>query len=237
MNATPRPLRTRLALAACATLLAGGLSGCAPLSKPGPVLLVGDSIFFLASPDLTFALQTHGWKAVIVAYPGSGINGGGFTPLDWPSKIKDLVEFTKPQAVVVELGTNGCPGCPSVAQAIDNNMKSMADVHHVLWLRVGHTGGNKARADKINKELEAATDRWSNLDLLPYDEWMDGHPDLVPADNVHPTAKGQAALAKHIQDELEKRSSALADKQNEALGAVALVAVLAFVLLGRKQRK
>lgn len=236
MNATTRSLLTRLAGAACAALLVGGVTGCAEVSKPGPVLLVGDSIFFLASADLTYALQTHGWQAVIVAYPGAGLSGGGYTPVDWPNKIKDLVAYIKPEAVIVELGTNGCGGCPSISLAIDDDMKGMRNVDDVLWLTVGHTGPNQARAEAINKELSAATSRWPNLELLPYDKWMEGRPDLVPPDDVHPTTEGSRVLAGHVEQELDDRSSRFRDMQNQALGAVALVAVLAFVLLGRKQK-
>jgi hypothetical protein len=235
MNATSRSLLTRLAGAACAALLVGGATGCAPVSKPGPVLLVGDSIFFIASPDLTYALQTHGWQTVIVAYPGSGLRGGGYTPVDWPAKIRDLVAFVKPKAVVVELGTNGCGGCASVSQAIDDDMKGMRGVDHVMWLTVGTTGPNAARGRTINKELSAATSRWPNLELLPYDTWM-ASPALVPPNDVHPTERGNQVLAGHVEQALDDRSSRFGEMQNQALGAVAIVAVAAFVLLGRRQK-
>lgn len=235
MNAATRSLLTRLAGAVCAALLVGGATGCAEVSKPGPILLVGDSIFFLASPELTYALQTHGWRTVIVAYPGAGLRGGGYSPVDWPSKITDVVAFVKPEAVVVELGTNGCDGCASVAQAIDDDMKGMRDVGHVMWLTVGTTGPEAARGKAINEELSAATSRWPNLELLPYDRWMDA-PGLVPADDVHPTSEGNRVLAAHVDRALEDRSSRFGDVQNQALGAMAVVAVAAFVLLGRRQK-
>jgi hypothetical protein len=230
-----RPLATRLAGAVCAALLAGGAAGCAPVSKPGPVLLVGDSIFFLAGADITRALQTHGWHTTIVAYPGSGLKGGGYTPVDWPAKIRDLVLFVRPEAIVVELGTNGCKGCPSIPKAIDADMASMRNVDHVMWLTVGPTGPDAARAKMINQELQAATSRWPNLELLPYDRWVAGRPDIVPSDNVHPTTGGYKVLADHIQQELDKRSSRFGTSQTQALGAVAVVALAAFVLLGRRQ--
>jgi hypothetical protein len=226
----------RLVAALCAVLVAaGGLSGCAAeVDKPGPVLLVGDSIFFLAGDDLTYALQTHGWKIVLNAYPGAGIQGGGYAPIDWPAKLRDLVRFVHPEAVVVELGTNGCPGCPSLARAIDADMRSLRGVDTVMWLTVNTEDPRADLGKRVNAALADATTRWSNLELVRYDKWMKGRTDLVPADNVHPTAEGSKALAGHVTDALEDRSSGWKTVRTQALGALAVLAVAFLVLRPRR---
>lgn len=232
----PRALVARLAGALCVWLVVAGIAGCTGhIDKPGPVLLVGDSIFFLASDDLTYALRAHGWKPVISAYPGSGIKGGGFTNLDWPATMRDLVAFVHPKAVVVELGTNGCQGCSSLGGAIDDVMRSLRGVPTVLWLTTNTEGPFAARGKRVNAALSDATRRWGNLELLRYDRWMAGRTDLVPADNVHPTAAGTKALAGHVTDALDERSTPWNKAGNQALGLLAAAVIAAFVLLPRKK--
>jgi lysophospholipase L1-like esterase len=222
----------RLVAALWVVLAASGLAGCSgEVEKPGPVLLVGDSIFFLASDDLTQALRSDGWKVVIDAYPGAGIQGGGYTSLDWPSRLADLVGSVHPRAVVVELGTNGCDGCPSLAQAIDADMASLRGVEPVLWLTVNTEGPRAELGQQVNAALAGATGRHESLELLRYDEWMKGRTDLVPADDVHPTAEGNKAVARHVADALDERSGGWHRLRNRAVGAVVVIAIIIVLLL------
>jgi hypothetical protein len=214
-----------------------GLAGCGgDLEKPGPVLLVGDSIFFLASDDLDRALQSDGWKVTIDAYPGAGIQGGGYTSLDWPSRMRDLVGSVHPRAVVVELGTNGCDGCPSLAQAIDADLASLDDVDPVLWLTVNTEGPRAELGQQVNAALADAAERHHNLHLLRYDQWMHGRTDLVPADDVHPTAAGNEAIARHVTDALDDRSGGWRTLRNRAVGAVLVLAIVVLVLRPGRRR-
>jgi GDSL-like Lipase/Acylhydrolase family len=225
----------RLTAMVCAWVIVAGGAGCSgTVSKPGPVLLMGDSIFFLANNDLTYVLRTDGWTMANDSYPGAGISGGGFSDLSWPPRMRDLVAYIKPQAVVVELGTNGCSGCASLPAAIDADMETLKDVKAVMWLKVGTEGPRADVGKEVNAALEEATERWGNLTLLPYDEWVAGRPDLVPPNDVHPTAAGQAALARHVGDALDDRAADAGKTRAQALGAAGLVVLVAIVFMRKK---
>jgi hypothetical protein len=59
---------------------------------------------------------------------------------------------------------------------------------------------------------------------------MNGRTDLVPDDDVHPTAAGNEALAAHVTDALEDRSGRAARARSMAIGAVVVLGI-AFLLL------
>jgi len=229
-------LRRVVGLVTICVVLAG-TSGCTPeVEKPGPVLLVGDSIFFLAGSDMLYTLRAHGWTTQEAAYPGAGIRGGGYVPLNWPARMHDLVNSVRPKVVVVELGTNGCQGCPSLAAAIDQDMQSLRAVPHVLWLTTNTQGPRAAQGKTVNAALEDATKRWHNLELLRYDEWMRNRTDLVPANDVHPTPAGNVAIAKHIDGALQTRSQGWA-RNHSGLGVGLLALVVLFAVTRKKPAK
>jgi hypothetical protein len=231
-----RAARWARLLAALGVVVAtSGLPGCGgDVERPGPVLLVGDSIFFLAGEDMDRALQADGWTVTIDAHPGAGIQGGGYTPLDWPARLQELAGSVHPRAVVVELGTNGCDGCPSLAQAIDADLASLGDVDPVLWLTVNTEGPRADLGRQVNAALADAAERHDNLHLLRYDRWMHGRTDLVPADDVHPTAAGNEALARHVGDALDDRTGGSRTLRNRAVGAVVVLAIIAVLLRPRR---
>jgi lysophospholipase L1-like esterase len=246
MRGRRRPIRRpgrswpRLAGALCASALVTVASGCdRAISPPGPVVLVGDSIFFMASDELRSALSEDGWEATVDAYPGAGIRNGGFETVDWPARLRDLVAFARPEVVVVELGTNGCGQCepvPSaIPDAIDANMAQLRDVEVVLWLEVATFGPGADRGRVVNAALRDAADEWDNLELLPYDGWFAGRTDLIPADDVHPTPEGEQALARHVAEALQDRAADTSDGgRARALGALAFV--LAVVAIFRSPK-
>jgi hypothetical protein len=203
-------------------------------SDRGAVLLVGDSIFSMATEELTWVLRSDGWQVTIDARPGAGIRNGGFDEVDWPSRLRDLVAVVQPRVVVVELGTNGCGRCDSIPQAIDHDMTQLRGVDQVLWLGVATFGPRAEQGTVVNAELGGATERWDNLEVLPYDDWFAGHPELIPPDDVHPTPAGEQALAEHVGDALRERGSG-SGGGNRALGALALVLVAVVLLRGGRK--
>lgn len=223
-------------LGAC--VLVAVTSGCeGTISPPGPVVLVGDSIFSMASDELTSALRGDGWEVTVDAYPGAGIRNGGFASVDWPARLRDLVAFAQPEVVVVELGTNGCGQCSSIPAAIDADMAQLRDVDLVLWLDVATSGPGADRGRAVNAALRAAAGKWDNLEVLPYDRWFAGRADLIQPDAVHPTPAGERALARHVADALRDRSGPADPSEGgraKALGVLAFVVVAAVLLRGGK---
>jgi lysophospholipase L1-like esterase len=224
----------RLSGLVCVCLLVAGVSGCdGVVARPGPVLLVGDSIFALAKDDLNWVLRSDGWTTTVDAYPGAGVRNGGFTFVDWPSRLRDLVAYVRPTVVVVELGTNGCGQCDSVPEAITADMRQLRDIKMVLWLNTATFGPRGAQGRQVNAAIDAAARQWDNMEVLSFDDWFEGRTDLIPADDVHPTDDGAQALARHVGDALSDRAGGSRDKRgSQAMGLLAVV-VAAAVLLRR----
>jgi hypothetical protein len=183
--------------------VAGALFGGPPISPPGPVLVVGDSLFYSAADELQAAMAEDGWETRIEAYPGSGIQGGGYTDLSWPTYLRDITRQNSYEVAVVELGTNGCDGCSSIRAAIDDVMRSLTDVEVVLWLdvRTDAPRPGAEMATEINEELYEAPERWGNLRVVPYSDWVD-EPGLVDTDGVHLTPAGQLVLTGQLRGHL-----------------------------------
>jgi lysophospholipase L1-like esterase len=216
-------------------LLLAAASGCdGEVARPGPVLLVGDSIFALAKDDLNWVLRSDGWNTTVDAYPGAGVRNGGFTFVDWPSRLRDLVAYVRPTVVVVELGTNGCGQCDSVPDAINADMQQLRDIKTVLWVNTATFGPRAAQGRQVNAAIDAAARQWDNMEVLSFDDWFEGRTDLIPADDVHPTAEGARALARHVGDALSDRAGSKDDRGSQAMGLLAVVVAAAVLLRGSR---
>jgi hypothetical protein len=177
-------------------------------APPGPVLLVGDSLFFQSADELQRALRGDGWDVDIVAYPGAGIAGGGYeSKFRWAPRLETEVSRVHPRVAVIELGTNGCVyACDSVSSAIDGIVDSLEGVDLILWLTV-RTGAPRPRsAAQINDALDDAADTIVDLELLPYDKWFVGRREVITPDGVHLTPLGQRALAHRVRAALRDRA-------------------------------
>ena len=173
------------------------------VEPPGPVLLMGDSLFWFAGPNMRAALAEDGWETHIEAEPGAGISGGGYTDVDWHTRVREVAGARDYEVVVIELGTNGCQ-CSWARAAIDDIMGALEEVEVVLWLNV-RTEGVRPGAEQarlLNEALEAATDRWPNLEVVDYDSWLDDDPSLVGEDTVHLTPAGYLVMAANVRAEL-----------------------------------
>lgn len=201
-----------LALVVTAGLVAGSAVAAVAdrhlVSPPGPVLLVGDSLFFQSTNELEEALGGDGWTVRTTAVPGAGIAGGGYADgFRWPPELRRQVEQLHPTVAIVELGTNGCgDGCSSVPEAIDDVLDSLEGVDLVLWLTVRMRTPRPRNAAAINDHLEDASSTVPYLELLPYDRWFRGRTELFRPDRVHLSPRGQQALADRVRAALRERA-------------------------------
>jgi lysophospholipase L1-like esterase len=168
------------------------------VTKPAVALVVGDSLLYQSAPHVREALEDKGWVPVLDARPGSGI-GGGLSIGSWPDRVAELVRATKPDAVIVELGTNGCEGCASLDRAIDELMRPLRDVPRVYWLNVKEQGPIPPDPEAVNAALERAADRWDNLRIVDMNEEFADRPELL-SDGVHFTAEGERVFAELVAD-------------------------------------
>lgn len=203
-------LTETIILGVIALALLASVFGGPEVSPPGPVLLVGDSLLWQSADEMDAALAEDGWETRIEATPGAGINGGGFTSFAWPEHLDKITKQLDYEVAIVELGTNGCQGCPSVPQAIDNVMKNLHNVELVLWIdaRRNAPRPGMARADEINSELRKAEDRWDDLEVLSLEELLENPTDspMIEPDGVHLTGGGQLVLTHSVREVLRDKA-------------------------------
>jgi hypothetical protein len=198
---TSRPRRWSLAAALCS--LAVVASACQYQgNQSGPkVDVVGDSITWLATPDISGALAPH------YAYLVSG--KVGYTIAQQQPTINFLLANNSgaPADVIVNLGTNDAmkqhqPGGYPQYQADYNNMvASLAGVHCVILVTINtltdYPSGNTAQTINSDIAQTVATRHnfheidWANL----ISQGNNAQQWLNPTDMVHPNAAGQQEIA------------------------------------------
>ena len=188
-----------LALVLSTSLLACGDSRPSlDLPKGSTVVVIGDSITNQSTDELNFVLAADGLKPVIRGVSGAAINGAPL--IDWHDALAQLVATNRPDAVVVELGTNGCGYCRSLREGIDAVMESARDVPDVLWIDTRTAAPIPNDPKAINEAIRDAGDRWDNLTVVDFDELV-GSSDIAD-DHIHLTDRGQRHFAESLGDVL-----------------------------------
>jgi lysophospholipase L1-like esterase len=185
------------------TLLVGACSDDRPkITAPASVLVVGDSILAQSADLIETRLADAGWIPVVDARSGSSISGEVVIDEGWAARIADLVEVADPDVVVVELGTNGCGKCPSLAEGIDSVMAELSDVDFVYWLNVREDAPMPLRPRALNQALDDAQSRWRNLSVLDMHTRFDGRSEWIGEDEVHLSPEGIVEFADFVVDAL-----------------------------------
>jgi hypothetical protein len=167
------------------------------ITKPAAALFVGDSLLLQSYSDVSQAARAAGWEPVIDGQFGSAINRG-FSFASWPERIDALVRFSNPDVAVVELGTNGCDHCSSLAAAIDADMQPLRHVARVYWVNVKDYSRIPADPKAINDAISAAKKRWKNLRVIDMNDSFRGHSPWLASDDIHFTTAGQQAFAQLV---------------------------------------
>jgi lysophospholipase L1-like esterase len=168
------------------------------------VLLIGDSNAAYAGPALDRVLGARD-TASIDAQPGIKADDPR-----WEPRVHADVAMTRPQVVVVQLGTNDASPSDAGAfpGALDRIMRALPAGIPVLWANVRTVRGvgqewvDAARA--VNLALDRATARWPNLHVIDYARHFAGHPEWVPPDGVHLTVAGHTEYARWIRGEVSR---------------------------------
>ncbi len=175
------PRTRKLALAAVAKLLVL-LAVAAPASSSGNggALVVGDSLAELTSPYL----QSYLPRVPLTINPGGGYNS---------YQIFDLFQesFDPSHSVVVfDAGTNDNPAYPeilagnlrAVAAAIGDRCMVVPTIHGFTVDGIGNEGKNRVVAEFAASRPGTQTPDWAGT--------VATRPDLMQADNLHPTPEG-----------------------------------------------
>ena len=159
------------------------------------LLVVGDSLTALTRNNVGSVLRDAGWDPTIDAESGTSIE-------DWADRLPDIVAFTHPDVVIIELGTNDCDKvCPDLAPVIDGVMRTLADIKDVLWVNVQDDTFYPKHADYVNFAIEAADARWPNMFTVDLAGLMRGHPEWR-ADGLHFNTTGAFQYASLLVESL-----------------------------------
>jgi lysophospholipase L1-like esterase len=148
------------------------------------VFVLGDSVVVGAQEAIAARLGTTGWQVSQVA-------AESLHTYNAPGVI-DANAAAIGDTVVVGLGTNDGMTPAQFAGWIDDVLETLRDVDRVYWINLRQFAEWVPAA---NGELEAAADRWSNLEIIDWDERASGDPSLVFGDGIHLTATGETAFA------------------------------------------
>ncbi|GAA0391186.1 arylesterase [Pseudomonas veronii subsp. inensis] len=172
----------------------------------GTVLIVGDSI------SAGFGLDTSkGWVALLAqrlkkeGFDDNVVNASisGDTSAGGLARLPAVLAAHKPDVVVIELGGNdGLRGQPPAQ--LQQNLASMIDQSRaggakVLLLGMQLPPNYGPRYTKAFTEVYGLLAKEKNVPLVPFFlEGVGGHPELMQADQLHPSVGAQGKLLENV---------------------------------------
>lgn len=183
--------KTRSLAAIAALLVTAALAAPAQARTEGGVLVVGDSLEELTSPHIAKFLPP-GVEVTINAV-------GGYNSF----QIFDLFQesYDPSQAVIVfDAGTNDNPEYPEilagnlakVAAIVGDRCMVVPTIHGLMVNGTDDTGKNR-----VVREFAASR---PGTQVPDWDGFENAHPELMQADNLHPTEAGAEARARLIAE-------------------------------------
>ncbi len=235
-----------IACSALALLVADPASAASRgLKFAGPttsVLTIGDSImngFGLAEGQdwPTLLGQSEGWSVTNAACDGAGvlqIGDAGECDSDFAGVI-DSESALQPDIVIFQGSSNdlGISNSLLFAATISELQTIKADFPSAEIVGLSTLWGYSeapAQLTAIDSQVQQAVTAVGGT-YIDLGQPFSGHPELMQASDVHPTAEGQALLASIIQTDLQPVVAAL-DKARAAAGDVVPLGDLVRVRLG-----
>ncbi|MES2169616.1 MAG: SGNH/GDSL hydrolase family protein [Actinomycetota bacterium] len=227
---------TAVAVSVAGAALAGGPASAAEASPPVQVLTIGDSImngFGLPQGEDWPSLlgEAENWSVTNAACDGAGVlQVGNANECDSDfAGIIDANSSLEPDLVIFEGSSNdfGLSNSELLTATISELQTIKADFpgaeivgFSTLW---GYTDPPAQLAD-IDSQVQQAVEQVGGT-YIDIGQPFSGHPELMQASDVHPTAAGQAILASAIQADLQPVVVAL-DKARAASSNVVPLGVL-----------
>lgn len=151
------------------------------------VSFIGDSVFLSAADKLKEVFP----QAVIEANVGQQLYNSGV--LVSSMKQMDLLN----PVVVVYLGNNGT----YTRAQLDDFIELIGPDHRIYFLT---SPINRSWITDANNQLQSASDRYDNVNLLDWASVAKDQPNWFVEDEVHPSSQGALEMAKFIANELYK---------------------------------
>jgi hypothetical protein len=183
-----------ITVAAAIALPAVASAAAAPVAPPPrPVFVYGDSVVLGAKSQITSTLVGDGWSPAVYAIPGVSI-----------AQVAAAVLSARamPDVVVLGLGYSYFWKPYILHTQVDALMYalSLRHVRRVIWLNVRES--RPERRD-VNAELNVATKRWGNLEVIDWNRQSTSRPGVFLSDDTHLLPAGDhliAGLMKHFLD-------------------------------------
>jgi lysophospholipase L1-like esterase len=143
------------------------------------------------------------------------VNGLGFVnnrTVFGDGDLPDLVIESEPEIVFVTMGLNDNFSYDFSADDIREQIpadlerlrEALPDARFIVVEPFWYTDERPVSVDVINRWVEAAAAD-IDADYIPgASRWIEGHPEWMADDGLHPNDEGYAAMAERMEDELEK---------------------------------
>lgn len=210
-----------LVLAACAMPVTSA-PGQAASPSPGQVVVAfyGDSYTRgtgASSPERrwsTIVVRERGWWEFNPSIDGLGyVNNREFLGGGDGDLVDRIVGHDPPpDIVIVTMGLNDNFSMPSrsdeIEAAIDDDLErlrdELPDARLVVVEPFWYTDDRPDTVDQIIAWVEASVDRVDADYIDGASRWLEGHPEWMAADGIHPDDEGYAEIARRMDEELER---------------------------------
>jgi len=232
-NTRPRARRTlRLALTLAAlTVAATALAGCAATAQPvaaeaaaapagqerPSAVAIGDSIAFGkgVGPDESWpalVAEQHGWHLDDLAVSGSGFVKAGWDGTTYRDQVDRALKL-HPAFILIAATRNDRDQDPAaVTSSADRLLGELRDTFPHAHI-IGITGiwGADAQPATLQRvdDIVGAAVRGVDGDFLDLGSPLEGKPDLLQTDGIHPNAAGQRAVAARVENRLAPLAATL----------------------------
>ena len=212
-------MRSRLLAAAAVLALAAGLTGCAQSDDDGPVVaFYGDSYTLgtgasdPANRWSTVISEERGWQEF-----NPSVNGLGFINHrdrfgDDSGDLPSLIIAERPEIVFVTMGLNDAfsfdQSADRIHEQIDADLHrlrdALPDARFIVVEPFWYTDERPAAIETIIDWVAEAADE-IDADTVPgASHWIEGHPEWMAADGLHPNDDGYAEMARRMDAELDR---------------------------------
>jgi hypothetical protein len=171
---------------------------------PPTIAVVGDSILMQAWQQVHGALSAGGYAPEMMAKPASGLADPSF--FDWGAQLRTLDAESRPDQLVVELGTNDLdyPEFYETGVIVDLVMET-SHARRVVWvLPSAHPSrpDRQMNMERIRSALQVAASHGRHaerLDVVDFGRAVAALPGTMEADFIHVTPYGAQLLADLIR--------------------------------------
>ena len=208
----------KFTIALLSVAIMGGVSGCAPVGSVNPdgprVAFYGDSYTLgtgATAPEKrwsTIICADRGWNEFNPSVNGLGFVNNRTSTRDLPAEII----ASEPDIVFVTMGLNDNFSFDAAASEIESRIgadlerlsEALPEARFIVVEPFWYTDERPESVDIINGWVRDAAESIGADHIEGASRWIEGHPEWMAADGLHPNDEGYAAMAERMDAELEE---------------------------------